>query len=200
MDFVVVWWTANHGDLAPADFSMPSFCKKDAGAGQLRPLSPPPNDPIDSRPPRSEPAHTQHVGSISTAHGALSRRRRSQCLEQDSFGTTPAHPPPADGSRELPHYISGLIVILGVSSVSSDIMADELDGTARGIDVELLYRGSCLFAKEQRPPHRRHRFRYRIDRMVLADVWPQRRCHDARGRRVSGRPCHSRWRGYSCMG
>jgi hypothetical protein len=48
------------------------------------------HDPIDPLSPRSEPAPTQHVGSISTALGALRRRRDPQCHLQDSFGTTPA--------------------------------------------------------------------------------------------------------------
>jgi hypothetical protein len=61
------------------------------------------NDPIDPLSPRPEPAHTQHVGSISTALGALRRRRDPQCHLQDSFGTIPhalARPPaPASPSR-----------------------------------------------------------------------------------------------------
>jgi hypothetical protein len=146
------------------------------------------NEPIDPPPPRSEPAQIQHVGSISTAYGALSRRRSPQCLQQDSFGTTPAHPPPADSCRELRRCICGFIMIFGGFAVSIDMMADELDDTARGFDIELLCRGSCFFAPKQRPPHRRHRLRYRIDRVVLADVRPQRRCHDTRGRRVSDVP------------
>jgi hypothetical protein len=34
-----------------------------------------------------------NVGSISTAYGALRRRRDPQCHQQDSFGTTPEYTP-----------------------------------------------------------------------------------------------------------
>jgi hypothetical protein len=143
------------------------------------------NDPIDPLPPRSEPAHTQHVGSISTAYGALRRRRSSQCPQQNSFGTTPGNPLQPDSSRELQQSICRLIVLSKAFNIPIDMMADELDDIARSFDIELHYRGSSFFLEEQCSPHRRHCFRSRIDRLVLADVWPQCRRHDTSRRRVS---------------
>jgi hypothetical protein len=67
-------------------------------------------------------------------------------------------------------------------------MADELDDIARGLDIELLSRGRGLFPEEQRPAHWRHRVRARLDRLVLADVWPRCRRHDTGRGRVSGAP------------
>lgn len=55
--------------------------------------------PLTVPPPRSGPASYHHVGSISTAYGAHSRRRGSQCCQQDSFGTTPRT---SHLSRQLP--------------------------------------------------------------------------------------------------
>jgi hypothetical protein len=153
------------------------------------------NDPIDPLSPRSEPAHTQHVGSISTAYGALRRRRDPQCHQQNSFGTTPARPRPADSSRELQQAVRGPMMGSRGVGTSIDSMADELDDVARGLDIELLCRGSCFFPEEQRPPHWRHRIRTRIDRLVLADVWPQCRRHDTGRGRVSGAPACKRWNG-----
>jgi hypothetical protein len=76
----------------------------------------------------------------------------------------------------------------GGAGASIDSMADELDDVARGLDIELLSRGSGLFPEEQRPAHRRHRVRARLDRLVLADVWPRCRRHDTGRGRVSGAP------------
>jgi hypothetical protein len=158
-----IWWwcgaAANQSNRAPADLVAPSFAFV-----QERWVP--------------TPAHTQHVGSISTAYGALRRRRDPQCHQQNSFGTTPARPRPADSSRELQQAVRGPMMGSRGVGTSIDSMADELDDVARGLDIELFCRGSCFFPEEQRPPHRRHRIRTRIDRLVLADVWPQCRRHD----------------------
>jgi hypothetical protein len=81
--------------------------------------------------------------------------------------------PHAESSRELQQSIYRLIVLFGCRCLSIDTAADELDDLARSVN-KLLCRESCV----QRPTHRRHRLRPRIDRLVLADVWPQCRCHD----------------------
>jgi hypothetical protein len=157
-------------------------------------------DPIEPPPPRSGPAHTQHVGSISTAYGALRRRRDPQCLQQDSFGTTPAHPPQPHGSREPQRCIAGVMRQSKGSGDAIDMVANGLNDTARGFDIELHHRGSRFLVQEQRSPHRRHRFRYRIDGVVLADVRAHRRCYDARGRGVSDATVRVWWRGYGWVG
>jgi hypothetical protein len=92
-------------------------------------------------------------------------------------------PRPADRSREL--YWRFLFSMRpGGAGPSIDSMADELDDIARGLDIER----SNRFSEEQRPPHWRHRVCARLDRLVLADVWPRCRRRDHGRGRVSGAP------------
>jgi hypothetical protein len=142
------------------------------------------HDPIDPLSPRSEPAPTQHVGSISTALGALRRRRDPQCHLQDSFGTTPARLARPTAPASYTGDFCSPCGRGGGAGPSIDSMADELDDIARGLDIER----SNRFSEEQRPPHWRHRVCARLDRLVLADVWPRCRRRDHGRGRVSGAP------------
>lgn len=173
---------ANQSPAAPADLTRLALQEV---AGSRRPppsLSPPPTTPLILPTPRSEPASIQHVGSISTAHRARSRRLSSHCHQQDSHGTTPGIPPFSSTAYTSACDLPGNPIPLRCLNASIDALADELDDIARCVNF---CRGSCHHPEEQRSAHWRHRFRYRNHRLVLASVWPQCRCHDTRRRGVS---------------
>jgi len=53
------------------------------------------------------------------------------------------------------------------------------------LDVELRIRGSCLVVEDDGSRFRCNRLRHRIRGLVLSPLWPERRCYDTGGRRVS---------------
>ena len=93
------------------------------------------NDPLILSPPCSGPASHHHVGSISTAYGALGWRCGSQCCQQNSFGTTPGCPSHPTAPASFNNSICGIVASLGGSLDSIELMADALGDTALGLDV-----------------------------------------------------------------
>jgi hypothetical protein len=86
-------------------------------------------------------------------------------------------PPTASASRIDP--IAGFAATRKTSPAAIECLADGLGDVALCLDGELC-RGSWLRVEEQRPPRQRHHLRRRIDRLVLAPLWPPGRRHDAR--------------------
>ena len=106
--------------------------------------------------------------------------------------TTSVRLPVIPSSPQLPaslnEFISKMQLSLPASIESIDLIADELGGTARGLDIQLNSRGYGFVLEDECPPHRCHRLRYRIGCVVLPPLRTKRGCHDPSRRGVSDIP------------